>query len=120
MWLCDLLYDQTCNVWSESYVRSRWSDVVNKNVKYTGIPCTYEDSIQKVNRQAGLAREVDVDEYYVYLPILYKDVLKWDIIQIFDQAGNSVWEYIIDAADVFGFSTWPTDVDNVFLKVSNR
>mgnify|MGYP006883391354 CR=1 FL=1 len=112
-------YDMTCSVWTEVSTMSRGSSKLTKNVKYTSIPCYFESSNNSMNWDQSLARETDKDRYVVYLPITYNNILKWEIVQLFDVNSNSVGEYIVDFVDVHSLSGC-SDVSGVSLQVSNR
>lgn len=112
----DLFYDQTCNIRTEWYTRVRWSEVPSKTPKHTGIACFFEKRRWN-NRQVGLAREQDTDRYELYLDITYKDVIKWDIVELIEW--TSIGEYIVDTVTVYN-TTGSTVVDNVVCTVSPR
>jgi len=111
-----LFYDMQCNVWSVSYGKTRWSDRRVQTAKHTAIPCFF-DKRNVSNWNPWIVREQDEDRYDVYLPIQYKDIVKWDDIELIDW--TSMWIFVADIVTVYD-TTGNTDVDNVLLTVSPR
>lgn len=121
MWLATF-FDKKCTVYETSVLTIDWSEVQTKNEIYSLIPCDFgKSSLSTKNLTEDTARDTDTERFELVLNWpWYTNIRKWMFVEVFDDVGVLVSQWVYSIVSIDYVKNWKGIVDNVFIGLNPR